>query len=68
MAYKSFIIKNAIEDVANEIENELKSVPFDKGLLILRKKFDALAKRFNTTSVEIGKMYFEYLTKQDKTS
>lgn len=66
MANKNYLIENAIEELAQEVENELKDVPFDKGLPMLRKKFDELADRFNTTSVEIGKLYMEYMTKHKK--
>lgn len=66
MAYKNYLIENAIEDLALEIEAELKDVPFDKGLPLLRAKIDNLAERFNTTSVEIGKMYMEYMSKHNK--
>ena len=66
MAYKNYLIENAIEELAQEVEKELKDVPFDKGLPLLRKKLDNLADRFNTTSVEIGKMYMEYMSKHNK--
>lgn len=65
MAYKDYIIENAIEELAQEVEKELKDVPFDKGLPLLRAKVDRVAERFNTTSVEIGKMYMEYMSKHN---
>ena len=66
MAYSKYLIENAIEQMAKEIEQELKDVPLDKGLPVLRTKVDKLAQRFNTTSVEIGKMYMDYMSKNNK--
>lgn len=66
MAYSKYLIENAIEQMAKEVELELKDVPLDKGLPILRAKVDKLAQRFNTTSVEIGKMYMDYMAKNKK--
>lgn len=66
MAYKNYLIENAIEELAQEVEKELRDVPINKGMLLLRAKFDNLAERFNTTSVEIMKMYMEYMSKHKK--
>lgn len=66
MAYKNYLIENAIEELAQEIEKELKDVPFDKGLPLLQTKIEKVAECFNTTSVEIGKMYMEYMSKHNK--
>lgn len=59
---KRFRIENDLSNLEHLLKTDYADIPFDKGLFLFRKEIDKLAEKYNTTSVDIGKLFFDRLS------
>ncbi|MEG0366114.1 MAG: hypothetical protein RR585_04725 [Coprobacillus sp.] len=55
---------NVVKEIKNVIEEELRDVPFDEGLPILRKKLWEIGNRHGIEGTEVLRLYFEQANKR----
>ena len=62
MVKDDYKIENDLKRINNLIKSEYKNVPFDKAITPIRAEMNLLADKYNTTNVEIWKMFFDMIS------
>ncbi len=57
-----FRIENDLNKLVCLLETNYKDIPFDKGLPLFRMEINKLAEKYNTTNVDIAKLFFDRLS------